>query len=52
MITTDRSEELKIIAERLGRCEAKLITARKAYIKALKSWEASAQVKLETEEKN
>lgn len=45
----DQAELIRIRAAALADAEKQLMAARKKYAKALRAWEACAQVKLDTE---
>jgi hypothetical protein len=43
----DQAERVRLSAERLSQAERVLVNARKQYAKALRAWDAAAQVKLD-----
>jgi hypothetical protein len=43
----DQAERVRLAAERLSQAERVLVNARKQYAKALRAWDAAAQVKLD-----
>lgn len=47
----DRAEKVRVAAERLATAEQTLFRSRKLYNAALRAWEATAQVQLDTESK-
>lgn len=47
MVTEEQAEKIRLAAERLTRAERVLVNARKQYARALRAWDAAAQVKLD-----